>query len=315
MTRLRLLPIVLFAASALLCLKLAGLVAGVGSFAVGPVTAAAQSGEAPAPRETPDFLGPPLDLAAEAEALERQRAAEAAALAEESPPEGTATPPAGTAAPDPEATAGADPVPAAGAPSPEAIDVAEAAAPDPAAGGLRTDRPEEYQPRATGSEGQFLESLANRRADLDRREADLALRARLLEAAEAQLQARIDELKALEAQLNGGADGEGGAPPGGGEDLRNLVTMYEQMKPKAAARVFNDLDLGVLIAVAETMNPRRMSAILAVMEPGRAAVLTTALAGDQSPRQVIVRREDPVAAMPPPPARELPKIMPAPGGG
>ena len=52
MTRIRLLPIVLFGVTALLCLKLLGLVAGIGSFAIGPSVADAAGG-APAEHGEP----------------------------------------------------------------------------------------------------------------------------------------------------------------------------------------------------------------------------------------------------------------------
>lgn len=304
MTRLRLLPIVLFAATALLCLKVAGLVTGIGSFAVGPLPAAAQD----APR-SPDFLGAPLDLAAEADALRKKQAAEQAAAAEGST----------------DVVAGETPDAPAGEPMPPAAAAAAAAAPAPAEpskpGTVTTERPQEFVPPDRSAEEQFVESLTRRREELDQRSADLELREKLLQAAEAKLQARIDELKGLEAQLDqsGGAGDAGGGAAGASpdEELRGLVTMYEAMKPKAAARVFNDLNLNVLLAVSRAMNPRKMSAILAVMEPGKAAVLTTALAGNQQPREIVIRRDEGDVAPPPAPAspEDLPKIMPAPPSG
>jgi flagellar motility protein MotE (MotC chaperone) len=158
-----------------------------------------------------------------------------------------------------------------------------------------------------------LESLAARRKVLDTREEEIATRERLLQAAEAKLQARNYELKALEAQL-GGAPAE--KEQEDQEKIKGLVAMYEAMKPKAAARVFDGLDMDVLISVARAMSPRRMSAIMAVMNPERAAILTTALAGSQAPREVIVRRADGDFAAPGGSAdatapQDLPKIMPA----
>jgi flagellar motility protein MotE (MotC chaperone) len=60
--------------------------------------------------------------------------------------------------------------------------------------------------------------------------------------------------------------------------------MYETMKPKEAARIFERLDMGVLIDVAKRMQPRKMSAVLAVMDPVAAQELTVELAtGDKLP--------------------------------
>jgi flagellar motility protein MotE (MotC chaperone) len=50
------------------------------------------------------------------------------------------------------------------------------------------------------------------------------------------------------------------------------------MKAKEAARIFDRLDLRILIEVASQINPRRMSDILAQMTPEAAERLTVELA-------------------------------------
>jgi flagellar motility protein MotE (MotC chaperone) len=55
--------------------------------------------------------------------------------------------------------------------------------------------------------------------------------------------------------------------------------MYENMKAKDAARIFDRLDLKVLVDVATKINPRRMSDILAQMSAESAERLTVELAG------------------------------------
>ena len=45
-----------------------------------------------------------------------------------------------------------------------------------------------------------------------------------------------------------------------------IVAMYETMKPKDAANIFNELDMEVLLRVAKTMSPRKMAPILAEMD-------------------------------------------------
>ena len=54
--------------------------------------------------------------------------------------------------------------------------------------------------------------------------------------------------------------------------------MYENMKPRDAAKIFDRLDIGVLIEVASQINPRNMSEILAQMSPDMAERLTVELA-------------------------------------
>ena len=54
--------------------------------------------------------------------------------------------------------------------------------------------------------------------------------------------------------------------------------MYESMKPRDAAKIFDRLDVNVLLQVASMMSPRSMSEILALMTPDRAEQLTVELA-------------------------------------
>ena len=49
--------------------------------------------------------------------------------------------------------------------------------------------------------------------------------------------------------------------------FKSLVTMYETMKPRDAAKIFDRLEVNVLLQVASMMNPRSMSEILALMTP------------------------------------------------
>jgi flagellar motility protein MotE (MotC chaperone) len=54
--------------------------------------------------------------------------------------------------------------------------------------------------------------------------------------------------------------------------------MYETMKPRDAAKIFDRLEVNVLLQVASMMNPRSMSEVLALMTPDRAEQLTVELA-------------------------------------
>ena len=60
--------------------------------------------------------------------------------------------------------------------------------------------------------------------------------------------------------------------------FKGIVTMYENMKPKEASRIFDRLDLKILVDVATQMKPATMSAILAQMSPEAAERLTVELA-------------------------------------
>jgi flagellar motility protein MotE (MotC chaperone) len=54
--------------------------------------------------------------------------------------------------------------------------------------------------------------------------------------------------------------------------------MYEGMKPKDAAKVFDRLEMGVLIEIASQIAPRKMSDIMGLMQPEAAERLTVELA-------------------------------------
>jgi flagellar motility protein MotE (MotC chaperone) len=140
------------------------------------------------------------------------------------------------------------------------------------------------QPPPSAEHG-ILEKLGQRRQELEERQRELDTREQLLKAADKKLEDRLKELRQLEQKPAAG--GEAGAQPGApgapGQPeapptLKNLVTMYEAMKPKDAAKVFDRLDMRVLVPVVTAMNPKKMSEVLAAMTPEAAGKLTVELA-------------------------------------
>ena len=125
------------------------------------------------------------------------------------------------------------------------------------------------------SEPALLQRLGERRTELDKREADLALRESLVAAAEKKLDERTKQLEDLQAQVAALVDQKQAAEEA---SFKAIVSMYENMKPKDAAKIFDTLDLDVLLKVARAMNPRKMSPVLALMSPEPAQALTTAFA-------------------------------------
>jgi flagellar motility protein MotE (MotC chaperone) len=110
------------------------------------------------------------------------------------------------------------------------------------------------------------------------------MRESLLMAAEKRLEARVAELKELEARVNNAVQAKSEEEAG---RLKNLITMYENMKAKDAARIFDRLDIRVLIEVAIGLNPRRMSDIMAQMMPEAAERLTIELAARAKDKSAI----------------------------
>jgi flagellar motility protein MotE (MotC chaperone) len=132
------------------------------------------------------------------------------------------------------------------------------------------------------SEVELLQQLAERRAELDRRAADLSQREVLLQAAEKRIDEKIARLASLEKDIGGIVDKQDQ------EDdarLKSLVKIYETMKPQDAARIFEQLDMPVLLSVVEHMKERIAAPILAAMDPARARSVTLALAERRDQRE------------------------------
>jgi flagellar motility protein MotE (MotC chaperone) len=59
--------------------------------------------------------------------------------------------------------------------------------------------------------------------------------------------------------------------------MQSLVKLYENMKPKDAARIFEELDLDTLLPVAERMKERKLAPIMSTMDPTKAKEVTVRL--------------------------------------
>jgi len=130
------------------------------------------------------------------------------------------------------------------------------------------------------SEILILQELSQRRKTLDRRERQIARREGLLQAAELKLVTKQGELKKIRQEIKsllGAADEKEKAR------LRNLVKIYESMKPKDAARIFNELDMTVLMGVVAKMSVRKVAMIISAMEVKKARVVTRELAEQKKP--------------------------------
>ena len=125
------------------------------------------------------------------------------------------------------------------------------------------------------SERTLLLELRQRRQALDARETTLAAREAVLAAAERKLSARVDELQALQTRLEGM---ESARKSRDEANWRGLVKLYESMKPRDAALIFNELDMQVLLQVVDRMKEAKAAAIMAAMQPDKAREVTTELA-------------------------------------
>ena len=127
----------------------------------------------------------------------------------------------------------------------------------------------------TPAELDVLQKLTERRKQLEAREKDLDRRQDLLKAAEDQIDRKVAELKTLQTtiqnllqQYNEQEDTK----------IKSLVKIYENMKPKEAARIFEQLDMPILLDVVERMKEQKVAPILAEMDPSKAKTVTAEMA-------------------------------------
>jgi flagellar motility protein MotE (MotC chaperone) len=182
---------------------------------------------------------------------------------------------------------GTDPVAAAHAQvAPEAPKPSRTAATEPTTpaalppAGKRTGRdPMSFSPQ----EVEILQSLSQRRDDLDKRAAEIDRHEALLQATEQRIDEKIARLQQMEGTIN---DAFKKADQKDNAKIKSLVRIYETMKPKEAARIFEQLDVPVLLDVLEQMKEMKTAPILAAMDPAKAKAVTLALAARQPSPEV-----------------------------
>ena len=288
MTNVRLLPIVIAAGAALLLLKSVGLVTDGGYVLTGTSTALAAGGqESAAAAEGP---GDPV-------------------MSDASPTlsDGAPTLPIAGETTETEAGHGAEPEPAEaaacapdGAACAEATAASEEAVTEAPLRPMMVDGAGDAVPiagDAIDSEAAVLERLGDRRSELEAREAELDMRLALIEAAEQRIDERTAALGALEARIEAMVEEKKSLEE---EQFVAIISMYESMKARDAAPIFNQLDMAVLLRVARAMSPRKMAPILAEMDPLKARDLTANMAID---------RVEPTIDMAPDSFAELPQIV------
>ena len=164
---------------------------------------------------------------------------------------------------------------------------AQAQAPRPAAPPseqtlqAQSARPQAARPQNLMSPGQLdpvdesmAAALRARREALDQRERNLATREALMATVEQRLAARAAELLSL--QRDGDAE-DAAARLRAESSWVTLAKLYESMRPRDAAEIFNELDMPILVQVVNRMSERRAAPVLAAMTPERARQVTAEL--------------------------------------
>ena len=132
----------------------------------------------------------------------------------------------------------------------------------------------------SASEVQVLQALSARRQVLDARGEAYETQDELMAAAEQRLNERLAELRTLETHVN---DLLGQLDQAQETRLASLVDVYQRMRAKDAAAVFDGLDDGVLVQVAGRMRQANLAEVMGRMDPARARVLTQMLADRARP--------------------------------
>jgi flagellar motility protein MotE (MotC chaperone) len=150
--------------------------------------------------------------------------------------------------------------------------------------------PEQSQP-VSASERAILERLQSRRQEIEARAREIEIRESLLKAAEKRIEARVEELKGVESRISVVKEQKTEADAA---RFKGIITMYEAMKPKDAAKVFDRLEMAVLFEIASQIAPRKMSDILGLMSPEAAERLTVEMArraGDKGTAEALPKIE------------------------
>jgi flagellar motility protein MotE (MotC chaperone) len=208
----------------------------------------------------------------------------------------TTAAPAATAAATPSAAASAPTapaaVPAAATPASPPASTTAGATPAPASSTAQrgASEPAPDPLLMSPSEIDVLQKLAQRRQELDKRAAEIAQQQVLLKAAEQRIDDKIAKLQSIETDIDGLADKRDQQ-----EDarLKSLVKIYENMKPADAARIFEQLDMPILLEVLKRMREAKAAPILAAMDPEKAKIATTELAESKRQEQASAKAATP----------------------
>jgi len=124
--------------------------------------------------------------------------------------------------------------------------------------------------------GDLLAALKKREARVAEQEAALEIRMRVLAAAEEGAKKNLAALEAAEQQLKATM---ALADTAAEDDLSRLTSVYENMKAKDAAKLFEEMDPQFSAGFLGRMRPDAAAAIFAGMTPAKAYSISVILAG------------------------------------
>ncbi|MDH3235070.1 MAG: hypothetical protein OEQ29_16245 [Alphaproteobacteria bacterium] len=120
-----------------------------------------------------------------------------------------------------------------------------------------------------------LQDLVRRRKVLEKRERAIALREGLLKAAEKRVEQKIGQLRTIQTAIKADL---ATAQKRRSARFNKLIKIYSNMKPKDAARVFDEMPLAILLDLVGGMKEGVSAPVLAAMNSAKARQVTAGLA-------------------------------------
>jgi flagellar motility protein MotE (MotC chaperone) len=131
----------------------------------------------------------------------------------------------------------------------------------------------------------ILQNLSGRRQEIEKWADDVKMQETVLKATEVQLGQKMTDLQSLKNEVQEMLKKYEGKEAA---ELKSLVKIYENMKPVDAARIFNEMDMEILLEVVDMMSERKAAPVLANMIPVKAKDLTVELAEKRKLRNKVM---------------------------
>lgn len=138
----------------------------------------------------------------------------------------------------------------------------------------------------------LLKQLTKRREELEQWSNELVNKENILKATESRIDSKIEQLKSLQSELQNLLVQYDRKQD---EEIASLVKIYENMKPKDAARIFEEIEIPTLLQVIRRMKEAKVAPILAQMNPEKAKEVTVT----RAKRQYLEPTKEPVVSTTP----------------
>lgn len=133
----------------------------------------------------------------------------------------------------------------------------------------------EFDPlNLTEEELKILTSLHKEKKKIEKERGEIESKKRLVEALKKKADERFKELQEIKKQID---DDLARREIEDRALIENLVKVYENMKPQAAAQIWASIEIPTLVKIARLMKESKLSQILTNMPPDHASELTYAI--------------------------------------